>query len=145
MLIELELIDLMIPMITKNFSPNVAATAAKLKINLYRFPKKFRTGSQFSAALDAHSLILIYFAKLKRRPLSKMKKIKGDYEFAQRYSQNNIWIIFKFWILRLGTGKLQQIQFGKHEYKTWYQAPYPPKFQNCSKLFICHLCLEVSF
>jgi len=43
---------------------------------------------------------------------------------------------------RLDTGKLQQIQFGKHEYKTWYQAPYPPKFQNCSKLFICHLCLE---
>ena len=43
----------------------------------------------------------------------------------------------------LGTGKLKQIQFGKHEYRTWYQAPYPQKLQMCSKLFICHLCLEV--
>ena len=44
----------------------------------------------------------------------------------------------------LGVGKLQQIQFGRHTYRTWYQAPYPHKFHNCSKLFICHLCLEVS-
>ena len=44
----------------------------------------------------------------------------------------------------LGTGKLQLIQFGKHEYRTWYLAPYPQKLQDCSKLFICHLCLEVS-
>lgn len=42
----------------------------------------------------------------------------------------------------LGVGKLQQIQFGRYEYRIWYQAPYPPKFMNCSKLFICHLCLE---
>ena len=34
---------------------------------------------------------------------------------------------------------------GKHEYRVWYQAPYHgtyPHLNNCTKLFICHLCLE---
>ena len=47
----------------------------------------------------------------------------------------------------LGTGKLQFIQLGKHEYRVWYQAPYHgtyPHLNNSTKLFICHLCLEVS-
>ena len=60
----------------------------------------------------------------------------------------------------LGTGKLHYIQLGqfslnirvfimvklgKHEYRVWYQAPYHgtyPHLNNCTKLFICHLCLE---
>ena len=46
----------------------------------------------------------------------------------------------------LGTGKLQFIQLGKHQYRVWYQAPYHgtyPHLNNSTKLFICHLCLEV--
>ena len=40
---------------------------------------------------------------------------------------------------------LKYIKIGKHEYRVWYQAPYHgtyPHLNNCTKLFICHLCLE---
>ena len=44
---------------------------------------------------------------------------------------------------KVRTGKLEVIQFGRHEYKTWYQPPFPQHLQSCSKLYICHLCLKV--
>ncbi|PHT64768.1 Histone acetyltransferase KAT8 [Capsicum annuum] len=34
------------------------------------------------------------------------------------------------------------IEFGIYEIETWYFSPFPPEYNNCSKLFFCEFCLN---
>ncbi|KAF3685479.1 putative MYST-like histone acetyltransferase 1 [Capsicum annuum] len=34
------------------------------------------------------------------------------------------------------------IQLGRYEIETWYFSPFPPEYNDCSKLFFCEFCLN---
>lgn len=37
---------------------------------------------------------------------------------------------------------INTIELGKYEIDTWYYAPYPDNFADCSKLYMCDFCLK---
>eukprot|EP01127_Copromyxa_protea_P024530 TRINITY_DN971_c0_g1_i2.p1 TRINITY_DN971_c0_g1~~TRINITY_DN971_c0_g1_i2.p1 ORF type:complete len:413 (-),score=68.72 TRINITY_DN971_c0_g1_i2:27-1265(-) len=37
---------------------------------------------------------------------------------------------------------INTIELGKYEVDTWYYAPYPDNFSDCSKLYMCDFCLK---
>lgn len=34
------------------------------------------------------------------------------------------------------------IELGRYEIETWYFSPFPPEYNDCSKLFFCEFCLN---
>jgi hypothetical protein len=37
---------------------------------------------------------------------------------------------------------ISKIELGKYEMDTWYFSPFPPEYNNVSKLFFCEFCLS---
>lgn len=36
---------------------------------------------------------------------------------------------------------ITSIELGKYVIDTWYFSPFPPEYNNCSKLYFCEFCL----
>lgn len=34
------------------------------------------------------------------------------------------------------------IELGRYEIETWYFSPFPPEYNDCTKLFFCEFCLN---
>lgn len=37
---------------------------------------------------------------------------------------------------------ISAIELGKYEMDTWYFSPFPPEYNNVSKLYFCEFCLS---